>query len=345
MDENNEKYENECKSFLKFVKKKTNFLWSSVNSSGNISIKNDNLTICKESDTNSSDLARGHEGFTSGVHIFEINSPPHKRGDVCIIGFSTINSKNSAPGNDSQLMGKDQDSFGWDLNENKALWNINNEKSYPNDVHNFKAPSLFYMVLDLNKGILNFRSFSQDYHSCCICLKRIFGGRQLYPTINLSTKDSEITMVEVYNENNNSKIDKKFGNISKYTNDWNNLNKLMSKKTLKYTNFIREALKDYIEILSISNDNDTCLMISMYTYLMIHYDETQTLNNYFTYLIKRSGETNLTNPIDNLLNLFIKCSYSSRQFSTYLVKHGCLGSLLDLLKNIKNKNEKVTYLL
>ncbi|CAD5115979.1 DgyrCDS4910 [Dimorphilus gyrociliatus] len=324
--------EEATKNFLEFVKKRTRFKWNASESSNDLLLKNNNLTIYKENYSDKSNLAKGNQGFTSGIHIFEVNSPVKKRGKICIVGFSTKDAQLDRE-EQQQLCGSNNNSFGWDLNKNNAVWGSGRKMPYPADISDdFEAPDFFYMILDMRSGCLSFRSDSVEYGSCCTCLERIFRNVPLYPTVNISSKGSEVSMALIYS--NNSPNDD-IGDISTYSSLWKELAEKMKVRSLSSTNYINEKLKLFSNIPRVA---DT-LTTSMYTHLIIDYDETESLINYLKYLQYRSKRTNLSNPLSSILSFLLRFTSKSRKFSKTIVNRGCLDIIVGILDNILRVNQ------
>lgn len=95
-------------------------------------------------------------------------------------------------------MGSNDQSLGWDITHNKALYNECVISDYPDDApSSFEAPEVILVILDLNDGVLKFKDArSGTNYGVCLSGLNLFkrAGKKLYPAIS-ATKDGAIIKI------------------------------------------------------------------------------------------------------------------------------------------------------
>ena len=116
-------------------------------------IQDDQLTLHRRPISQSTDAIRGKQGYSSGIHIWEITWTSNQRGTHACIGVATITAPLRKAGY-CALVGNCEESWGWDLGRN--VLRHDNEQVAPacsNDKENHNK--LSYPPLDdqvNNKG-------------------------------------------------------------------------------------------------------------------------------------------------------------------------------------------------
>lgn len=146
--------------------------WNNQDKSINIYIKDDNLTLHRRPISQSTDCIRGKQGYSSGLHIWEITWTSNQRGTHACIGVATKYAALRKSGY-CALVGSCEESWGWDLGRNILRHDdeqitpacISNDRenhnklSYPildDQETSFIVPNQFMCVLDMDAGTLGF---------------------------------------------------------------------------------------------------------------------------------------------------------------------------------------------
>jgi len=136
--------------------------WSSTDKSFNILLKEDDQMIMRRHPiAQSTDCVRGKQGYSSGLHMWEVSWPTRQRGTHAVIGVATRDAPLHAVGYQS-LVGNSDQSWGWDLGRLKAFHNnVQVGEHFPSGLggshHGWSVPDTFTMVLDMDRGSLGFR--------------------------------------------------------------------------------------------------------------------------------------------------------------------------------------------
>jgi len=167
--------------------------WNPQDRSFNIRVKDeDPFTIRRQPVAQSTDSARTLQGYSTGLHIFEIMWPVHQRGTHAAIGVSTDRQTLHSIGY-STLIGQSDQSWGWDLGRLKAYHNSNSEPGwpYPSVIHaDFKLGDTIFLVLDCDAGRLSFVSEGRWLGVAHSGLQ----ARILHPTVSGVWGNCEVTM-------------------------------------------------------------------------------------------------------------------------------------------------------
>lgn len=138
------------------------YTWDSEFCSANLPIdENDATFVNRLPIAQTTDVARTKMGYSSGIHLWEVNWPTNQRGTHAYIGVATKNyTQIQCPGYQS-ILGNSVHSWGWNLSTNLACHNSKScdgiLKNYPHFYHEKEhAPNQFYMCLDMDLGTLSF---------------------------------------------------------------------------------------------------------------------------------------------------------------------------------------------
>jgi len=134
--------------------------WSATDKSFNIVLKEDDQMIMRRHPiAQSTDCVRGKQGYSSGLHMWEVSWPTRQRGTHAVIGVATRDAPLHAVGYQS-LVGNSDQSWGWDLGRLKAFHNnLQVGEHFPAGLsgqHGWSVPDTFTMVLDMDRGTLGF---------------------------------------------------------------------------------------------------------------------------------------------------------------------------------------------
>jgi len=169
--------------------------WNTEDRSLNIYVKNeDPLTFHRHPVAQSTDCIRSKMGYSTGLHVFELNWPSQQRGTHAVVGLGTLDAPLHSVGYQS-LIGNNDQTWGWDLGRNKAYHDSNNKagSTYPACLapdETFQVPDKFLMVLDMDEGTL---SFIVDGHHLGPA-HRGLAGKKMYIVISAVWGHCEITM-------------------------------------------------------------------------------------------------------------------------------------------------------
>lgn len=197
--------------------------WNHDDRSMNIFVKhNDPCTFHRHPVAQSTDAVRCKKGFTSGIHVWEIEWNTRQRGTHAVVGVGTVKAPLHCPGYQA-LVGMNQESWGWDLGRNKlyhkgvntvypstqyastipspATTNTitdpadainNNGISYPTKSdEGFVVPDKFFVVLDLEEGTL---AYIVDGQYLGVAFSDLKDKGTLYPMVSSVWGHCEITM-------------------------------------------------------------------------------------------------------------------------------------------------------
>jgi SPRY domain-containing SOCS box protein 1/4 len=169
--------------------------WNADDRSLNIFVKEDDkLTFHRHPVAQSTDCIRGRNGYTKGLHVWEVYWSTRQRGTHAVVGVATSEAPLHCVGYQS-LVGSNAESWGWDLGRNKLYHDCKNNPgiTYPsilNSDENFVVPDTFYVVLDMDEGTLSFIVDGQYLGVAFRGLK----GKKLHPIVSAVWGHCEITM-------------------------------------------------------------------------------------------------------------------------------------------------------
>ncbi|CAF3799974.1 unnamed protein product [Rotaria sordida] len=211
--------------------KQIEYGWNHDDRSMNIFVKhNDPCTFHRHPVAQSTDAVRCKKGFTSGIHVWEIEWNTRQRGTHAVVGVGTIKAPLHCPGYQA-LVGMNQESWGWDLGRNKLYHKgvnsvyastqypsstvtssnsllspttttstltdpadaiNNNGISYPSKSDEcFVVPDKFLVVLDLEEGTL---AYIVDGQYLGVAFNDLKDKDALYPMVSSVWGHCEITM-------------------------------------------------------------------------------------------------------------------------------------------------------
>lgn len=171
--------------------------WNPDDRSLNIFVKEaDPLTLHRHPVAQSTDCIRTKQGYTKGIHLWELNWNSRQRGTHAIIGVATDKSPLHCVGYQS-LIGSNGESWGWDLGRNRACHNTK-ATNIPPPVYpkmlkpdeSFVVSDTFMMCLDMDEGTLSFLADGQYLGVAFRGLK----GKKVYPIVSAVWGHCEITM-------------------------------------------------------------------------------------------------------------------------------------------------------
>ena len=173
--------------------------WNPNDRSLNVFIKEDDpSTIHRHPVAQSTDCARGRQGYASGIHAWEVTWNTRQRGTHAVIGVAEISAPIHAYGY-SSVVGSTADSWGWDINKKRlyhADSNNNGSNPYPfkdepavDEKDDFTVAESFKMVLDMDAGTLAFVVEDEYLGVAFHGLK----GKTLYPIVNVVWGHAEVT--------------------------------------------------------------------------------------------------------------------------------------------------------
>ena len=165
------------------------FGWSTEDKSMNIIVIPEcNGRICRRLPVaQSTDCIRGNQGFSTGIHMWEIEWEVKQRGTHAMIGVATADAPLHCPGYRS-LIGSNKESWGWDLGRSKLLHDCVRlpPRTYPKFSNTSVAEDILCLtdcikvVLDMDAGTL---SFMADNIFLGVAFEGL-SGRKLYPIIS-----------------------------------------------------------------------------------------------------------------------------------------------------------------
>ncbi|CAF4589524.1 unnamed protein product [Rotaria sp. Silwood1] len=211
--------------------KQIEYGWNHDDRSMNIFVKhNDPCTFHRHPVAQSTDAVRCKKGFTSGIHVWEIEWNTRQRGTHAVVGVGTVKAPLHCPGYQA-LVGMNQESWGWDLGRNKLYHKgvnsvyastqypsstvtssssllspttttstltdpadaiNNNGISYPSKSDEcFVVPDKFFVVLDLEEGTL---AYIVDGQYLGVAFNDLKDKGALYPMVSSVWGHCEITM-------------------------------------------------------------------------------------------------------------------------------------------------------
>ncbi|CAD5115974.1 DgyrCDS4905 [Dimorphilus gyrociliatus] len=319
-------------------------IWDEEKTSSSLRIEADGLTVSKIAERPSSHIAKAAEGYTDGLHIFKIHWPQKKRGLCAVIGVSS----QMAPIQNFQclpLCGLNQHSLGWDIVNNKALYGGMVLNTYPEDRNpGYSVSDTFFMILDLQKGILSFKDEHGDIGICCSGLDAVFSKKnvKLYPTVNLTNFNDKVSMTKIEGMGK-STFNQLFSTrstsaLSENSVVWRTLIEMMRSKSLDDSSLIYESIAKFHNILEEAKQDVWMYkiymsMIAKDANIMCHYQK-------YTYKQKRKPAA-ITNFIE-ITKLMGTCSHDFAKFSTSLFESGCLDTLETVLSDIIKANMSIS---
>ncbi|EFO99700.1 hypothetical protein CRE_18736 [Caenorhabditis remanei] len=176
--------------------------WNPNDCPKDLTVKTDDpLTFHRNPIAQSTHGIRGKQGYSSGFHVWQIDWPVNQRGTTAMIGVATKEA-DLHMGRYRSLIGKDENSYGWDMVRNFCHHDSNHYETwkYPNDFNDWLAPSKIYCLLDMDEGTL---SFAADSEYLGVAFKGL-QGKTLYPIVGCVWGHCEVTMTyqgSVYEEN------------------------------------------------------------------------------------------------------------------------------------------------
>lgn len=207
--------------------KQIEYGWNHEDRSMNIFVKhNDPCTFHRHPVAQSTDAVRSKKGFSSGIHVWEIEWNTRQRGTHAVVGVGTFRAPLHCAGYQA-LVGMNHESWGWDLGRNKlyhrgvssvyaatqfplsmsAYSNSspsstmttdpadalnNNGIAYGNKTDDFlSVPDKFLVVLDMDEGTL---SYIVDGQYLGVAFQDLKDKGPLYPMVSSVWGHCEITM-------------------------------------------------------------------------------------------------------------------------------------------------------
>ena len=106
------------------------YAWNPKDSSPNIYIKEDALTLHRNPVAQSTDAIRGKVGFISGAHYWNVIFQGPQFGSAAVVGICTKQALLQR-NNYSALLGSDEHGWGWDLSKQQLCHEGRTLSSYP----------------------------------------------------------------------------------------------------------------------------------------------------------------------------------------------------------------------
>ncbi|ODN01292.1 F-box/SPRY domain-containing protein 1 [Orchesella cincta] len=166
--------------------------WNPLDCSRNIYVKPNGFTIHRNPVAQSTDGARGKIGFNRGRHAWEIiwEGP---LGTVAVVGVATQQAEVRAQGYIA-LLGKDDQSWGWNLVENLLLHNGDSQGNYPviNNAPRYQVGERIRVILDCEDNTL---SFEKNFEFLGVAFRGLPNREMLFPAVSAVYGNTEISMV------------------------------------------------------------------------------------------------------------------------------------------------------
>ena len=163
--------------------------WNTEDKSMNIVVLPEcNGRVCRRLPVaQSTDCIRGNKGFSTGIHMWEIEWEVKQRGTHAMIGVATAEAPLHCPGYRS-LIGSNKESWGWDLGRSKLLHDCVRlpPRTYPKFSNTSVAEDILCLtdcikvILDMDAGTL---SFMADNIFLGVAFEGL-QGRTIYPIIS-----------------------------------------------------------------------------------------------------------------------------------------------------------------
>lgn len=141
-------------------------IWDRSITSQNIEIvETDNRILHRNPVAQSTDLAMTNTCFSNGFHVIQIEWPVNQRDTHAVIGLALKEAPVHAAGY-INLLGHTKSSLGWDINNNKLLFDQKTISDYPEQELQktfTKAPENIRCILNMSrdKGVLGFETDGQ----------------------------------------------------------------------------------------------------------------------------------------------------------------------------------------
>jgi len=172
--------------------------WSPYDKSTNMYVREDDVRVAhRHPVAQSTDGIRGEQGYSKGLHVWDLTWNTRQRGTHAVIGVATKSAALNAPGYHS-LVGANSDSWGWDLGRHKLFHNqkTHSTETYPrnlSDDANFVVPETVRCILDMDEGTLAFEVDGQYLGVAFTGLR----GKTVYPCISAVWGHCEIGLYYV----------------------------------------------------------------------------------------------------------------------------------------------------
>ncbi|KAI0232663.1 SPRY domain-containing SOCS box protein 2 [Lamellibrachia satsuma] len=168
--------------------------WDADDCSPNLALRQNGLVAVKTAFAET-DVVRGKQGYSKGIHIWEITWKKEHRGPHAVIGVASYNAPLTCSGH-CALLGSNDESLGWNIVANASLFNDCVINKYPDDVQpGFQAPDVILVILNMDEGTLGFKSgVDGTNYGLCLSGLRAFSrnGQKLYPAISVTKQGAEI---------------------------------------------------------------------------------------------------------------------------------------------------------
>ncbi|KAI0232664.1 SPRY domain-containing SOCS box protein 2 [Lamellibrachia satsuma] len=131
--------------------------WDADDCSPNLALRQNGLVAVKTAFAET-DVVRGKQGYSKGIHIWEITWKKEHRGSHAVIGVASYNAPLTCSGHRA-LLGSNDESLGWNIVSNVSLFNDCVINKYPDNVQpGFQAPDVILVILNMDEGTLRFKS-------------------------------------------------------------------------------------------------------------------------------------------------------------------------------------------
>ncbi|XP_076796671.1 SPRY domain-containing SOCS box protein 2 isoform X2 [Arvicanthis niloticus] len=155
--------------------------WNPKDCSENIDVKEGGLCFERRPVAQSTDGVRGKQGYSKGLHAWEISWPLEQRGTHAVVGVATALAPLQAD-HYAALLGSNSESWGWDIGRGKLYHQSKGLEApqYPAGPQGEQlvVPERLLVVLDMEEGTLGY-SIGGTYLGPAF---RGLKGRTLYPS-------------------------------------------------------------------------------------------------------------------------------------------------------------------
>ncbi|KAH3810601.1 F-box/SPRY domain-containing protein 1-like [Dreissena polymorpha] len=166
--------------------------WNPNDCSRNIYIKPNGFTLHRKPVAQSTDGCRGKLGFKQGRHCWEVvwEGP---LGTIAVIGLATRNANMQRLGY-SELLGADDQSWGWNLVDNRLIHNGDSQGNFPllNNAPKYQVGERIRVILDCDDNTL---AFEKNYEFLGVAFRGLPNDTKLYPSVSAVYGNTEVTMI------------------------------------------------------------------------------------------------------------------------------------------------------
>lgn len=170
--------------------------WSNYARSPNISVKMQSRVCERNHQYKTTDCIRGKQGYSEGVHVWNILWDSSKHGSHPVIGVGTQAAPLTGIGY-RNVVGSDSDSFGWNLKQQQII-HRNVRSNYPVDYYLNEVLCKIMVILDLEDGTLAFACNGKYLGVAFDQLDSVHSP--LYPMVNLVYGGCQVKIEYLHNQ-------------------------------------------------------------------------------------------------------------------------------------------------